>query len=164
MLKIILERGHIEVISFFNNRWEVYAGQSQEEIAQNLKQVLDRQGYSYTVKKLRPQVMYDASREQILVTVNEEFNFLLIHVSADPVSRIFASVFGVLERYCGVTLISAYPYKEYRKDIMGVMRNLSTYFEGEPWDISQNVNFQFAFMLKMINKKKWQKCLTQKGV
>jgi hypothetical protein len=143
------------LLSLSKNKWEVYAGISQDCAFNILKKVLEDQKIGYQVTEAPPLFMYDSKNQQILI-LTKEIKFALVYVSADPLTRLFSSFLGTSKNLTGTTLLSVTHQKHSKKQLFEIMRSFVHLSHKKPWNIRGNPRFQFAVLLQLINKWKWK--------
>lgn len=144
----------------FNRKWEVYANIPQEEALNLLKKIMKKNGIHYEIEKLRPNVMYDAKNEQVLLKTNH-FSINVIYVSNDPITRLFANLIGTARNFTGMSLFSVMYQKEHKAKISMIMKEFARLSPVSPWKITAYPRFRFAVLLQFITKQKWKRFLYQ---
>src|SRR5699024_11821674 len=86
-------------------RWEAYAGPDSTAVGKAVKASLIRSGRTVDEKRRGPHVMYDNEHETVVYTAGG-IEVSLIHVTADPVTRVVYSILGRREHLTSITLIS----------------------------------------------------------
>lgn len=142
-------------------RWEAYTGVTQEDAYNILKNILNKDGINYDTTTEPPIFMYDAKCEQKIIKVNG-LQLSLIHVSADPITRLFLSVFGANKNLSTITLLSVKYNHDTKQCLKFILEKFSEEVNNVPWKIRENTRFQYAILLELINKLKWEKFILKK--
>lgn len=137
-----------------NKKWEVYANLSQVEAFQTFKQTLEKQRIPFEVEKSSPNFMYDSNNEQHIIKT-ENFVITVIYVSADPLTRIFASFLGTAKNFNGITFLSIRYNKRTSLKLVTVLKEFVSLSPNVPWNITAYPRFRFAVLLQYITKLKW---------
>ncbi|WP_067726164.1 hypothetical protein [Oceanobacillus damuensis] len=141
-----------------NKKWEVYANLSQNEAFQTFKQILEKQRIPFEVEKASPNFMYDSNNEQYIIKT-ENFVINVIYVSADPLTRIFASLLGTAKNFNGITFLSIRYHKRTSVKLVTVLKEFVSISTNVPWNITAYPRFRFAVLLQSITKLKWKRFL-----
>jgi hypothetical protein len=144
------------MLSSREKKWEAYIGMSQNEVLAVFENVLQKQQIPYQIMKAPPIFMYDAKHEQILIQAGE-IVFSLIYVTADPLTRMFSTILGTSKKFGGITLLSIKTNKGSTQTVTTILKEFVHYSPKEPWRIRSHPRFQFAVLLQLLNKWKWEK-------
>lgn len=138
-------------------RWEGYAGPKSTDVGRAVKAALLQSGHEVDVNRRSPHIMYDDVHETLVYTsVGVEIS--LIHVTADPVTRIVYSMLGRPEHITPITLISVVYEPNDHARFVDVLTEIAKRFD-RPWNISHNPRFRRAIGLRALNTAKWKKVL-----
>src|SRR5699024_7259318 len=137
-------------------RWEVYTGSTQNDAFHRFKKALKELEIEFQIKKSPPHFMYDDRNERIIISTLY-FEIQLIYVSADPLTRAFTRLIGTSKKKDGITLLSCMFEKKSSEVFYKVINKFIQYSPIAPWRITSHPRFQFAVLLQLINKYKWNK-------
>mgnify|MGYP005758506631 CR=1 FL=1 len=144
------------MLSFYQNQWEAYVGLPQEEVVQIFETVLKQEKETYKKESKPPIYIYDSSHDQVILTL-EELNIAIIYVSADPLTRFFSTVLGTRRHMKGISYLSISYHPQSKHKLHHYLNLFQKKSPSEPWKIMKHPRFQFAFLLQLLNKRKWTK-------
>ncbi|NUL48294.1 hypothetical protein F7P69_24245 [Cellulosimicrobium funkei] len=101
--------------------------------------------------------MYDNEHETLVYTAGG-IEISLIHVTADPVTRIVYSVLGRPEHLTPITLVSIVYDADDHEVLVDVLGEIARRFD-RPWEIGHSPRFRRAVGLRALNTAKWRKAL-----
>ncbi|QQK76564.1 hypothetical protein HUG15_13995 [Salicibibacter cibarius] len=142
------------MLSFYQTKWEAYVGIQQNEAYQLITEIMREQGVHFKINKAPPHFMYDSKHEQIIIT-SDELTMVLIYVSADPLTRFFSFLLNAKQNLGGITFLSI--QYDSKQKLTSLLKMFNERMKVAPWKIRAHPRFQFAFLLELINKRKWKR-------
>ncbi|MFV8828001.1 hypothetical protein [Alkalihalobacterium sp. APHAB7] len=144
------------MLSFYRNKWEAYVGITQHEASNLLEKVLKTRKIPTTKTTNPPIYIYDSNHDQIIYKT-KDLEISIIYVSADPLTRFFSTLMGTRRHLKGISYLSITFTPETKRELAKILTDFYHNCPEEPWRIMGHPRFQFAFLLQLINKRKWKK-------
>ena len=143
------------------HKWEVYVGNSQDEVVRAFQRVFKSEGLSYECQKQPPNIIYDTKKEQIVLNLPKGLEFRFIQVTTDPIHRFFSSFISPSSLQHSITLLSIKYTPEMKPTVKKILHRFVQLSANDPWKIRDHPRFRFAILLELLNKKKWKAFATK---